>query len=124
MSNIVWHVALEPGTTKLQDVVLAEIAVNDFQTISCLLSTSRPKGKEFRTEWGGFLMMHAGEYERPLPIVMIWRFEDLNGESYIKDMRPEDAWIVERVWRDLLMPETTDSKYVPPERFLVMARGL
>ena len=35
---------------------------------------------------------------------------------------PEDAWIVERVWRDMLMPEATDAEYVPPKRFLVMAK--
>ena len=122
MSNVIWHVALEQGTTKMQDVVLADVAVNDFQTITYLLSTNNLKGRVFATDWGGFLMMYGGEYERPFPSVMIWRFEDLKDERYIKDMRGEDAWIVERVWRDMLMPEETDAEYVPPKRFLVMAK--
>ena len=122
MSNIMWHVALEPGTMKMQDVILADVDINDFQTISNLLSTNRPKGKVFETEWGGFLMMYAGEYERPFPGVMIWRFEDKNGESLIKDLRQEDAWIVERVWRDMLMPEDSDAKYDPPKKFILMSK--
>lgn len=122
MSNDIWHVALEPGTTIMQDVVIAEVDISDIQTISYLLSTNRPKAKIFQTEWGGFLMMYAGEYERPYPSVVIWRFENQNGDGIIHDMRPEDAWIVERVWRDMLMPETTDAEYVPPKSFLVLSR--
>ena len=121
MSNIMWHVALEPGTTKMQDVIIADADVNDFQTISYLLSTDHLKGKVFETKQGGFLMMYGGEYERPFPSVMIWRFENQKDENIIKDMRQEDAWIVERVWRDMLMPETTDAEYVPPKSFIVMA---
>lgn len=120
MSNDVWHVALEPGTTKMQDVILARIDINDIQTISYLLSTERPKGKLLETEQGGFLLMYGGEYERPFPSIMIWRVADRNGETIIKDMRPEDAWIVEHVWRELLMPEATEAKYVPPKRFLLV----
>ena len=30
MSNDIWHVALEPGTAKMQDIILASIDVNDF----------------------------------------------------------------------------------------------
>ena len=39
MSNVMWHVALEPGTNKMQDVIVADIEVDDFQTINYLLST-------------------------------------------------------------------------------------
>ena len=121
MNNVIWHVALKPGTTKMQDIIIADLAVNDFETIGCLLATDHLKGKSFETEQGGFLMMYGGEYERPFPSVIIWRFEDRGDESYIKDMRPEDAWIVEHVWREMLMPETTDAEYVPPKGFIVMA---
>ena len=124
MSNNVWHVALEPGTAKMQDVILADVDINDLQTISRLLSTNRLKSKVFATQWGGFLMMYGGEYERPFPGVMIWRFEDQKDGSIIKDMRYEDAWIVERVWRDMLMPEITDAVYVPPERFILMTKNV
>lgn len=120
MSNDVWHLALEPGTTKMQDVILAKIDVNDIKTISYLLSTERPKGKLLETEQDGFLLMYGGEYERPFPSIMIWRVVDRDGESVIKDMRPEDAWIVEHVWREWLMPEAADAKYVPPKRFLLV----
>ena len=34
-----------------------------------------------------------------------------------------DAWIVEYVWRDMLMPETTDAEYVPPKRFIAMTKN-
>ena len=122
MSNTMWHVALEPGTTRMQDVILADLEVYDFQAINYLLSTNHLKGREFATEYGGFLIMYGGEYERPFPSVLIWRYENLNDECFIKDMRQEDAWIVEHVWRDMLMPETTDARYIPPKRFLVMAK--
>ena len=36
MSNTMWHVALEPGTTKMQDVIIADLRVDDFETI-CLV---------------------------------------------------------------------------------------
>ena len=45
MSNVMWHVALEPGTTKMQDVIVANIEVDDFQIINFLLSTNHLKGK-------------------------------------------------------------------------------
>ena len=122
MSNDIWHVALEPGTAKMQDIILASIDVNDFQTINQLLSTNHLKGRVFATDWGGFLMMYAGEYERPVPSVMIWRFENHEDNNIIKDMRHEDAWIVERVWRDMLMPEETDAEYVPPKHYLIGAK--
>ena len=105
MSNTMWHVALEPGTTKMQDVILANIAVNDFEMIGVLLSTNHLKGKVFETERGSYLLMYGGEYERPLPEVMIWRFENEGGGRRVKDMREEDYWIVEYVWREWLMPE-------------------
>ena len=122
MKNDIWHVALVPGTTKLQDVILADVDIGDLETICCLLATDHLKGKTFKTEWGGFLLMYAGEYERPFPSVMIWRFEDKGDDGIIKDIRYEDGWIIERVWRDMLMPEETDAEYVPPERFLIMTK--
>lgn len=122
MRNDIWHVALVPGTTKLQDVILADVDIGDLETICCMLSTDHLKGKTFKTEWGGFLLMYAGEYERPFPSVMIWRFEDKGDDGIIKDIRYEDSWIIERVWKDMLMPEETDAEYVPPERFLIMTK--
>ena len=38
MSNIMWHVALKPGTTEMQDVILADVDPNDYETIGTLLS--------------------------------------------------------------------------------------
>jgi len=71
MSNIMWHVALEPGTTRMQDVILEDLDVDDFETIGILLSTSQLKGKVFEPERGDYLLMYGGEYERPYPGVMI-----------------------------------------------------
>ena len=105
MKNVVWHVAVEPDTKQIETVIAAELAVDDVELISMLLSTDRLKGKTFETDDGGFLLMYGGEYERPFPGVMIWRFQNEDGSSYIKDMKPEDSWIVEYVWREWLMPE-------------------
>lgn len=105
MKNVVWHVAVDPDTEQIETVIAAELAIDDVELISILLSTDRLKGKTIGTNDGGFLLMYGGEYERPFPGVMIWRFQNKDGSSYIKDMRPEDSWIVEYVWREWLMPE-------------------
>ena len=81
------------------------LSIDDVELISILLSTDRLKGKTFETNDGGFLLMYGREYERPFPGVMIWRFQNKDGSSYIKDMKPEDSWIVEYVWREWLMPK-------------------
>ena len=120
MSNIMWHVALEPGTTGMQDVILADLDENDLETIGALLSTGRLKGKAFETERGSYLLMYGGEYGRPYPSVMIWRIEIAEDESFIADMRQEDGWVLEHIWREWLMPEDTDAEYVPPEHIAVM----
>ena len=122
MSSIMWHVALKPGTTEMQDVILADLDIDDFETIGYLLSTSHLKGKVLETEQGNYLLMHGGEYERPYPSIMIWRIEITDCENTVVDMRQEDGWIVKHVWRDMLMPEETDEEYVPPNQFLVMMR--
>ena len=122
MSNVMWHVALEPGATKMQDVIVASIDADDFQAINYLLSTNHLKGKVFESERGSFLVMYGGEYERPYPSVMIWRVEDSEEKSTISDMRQEDGWILKHVWRDWLMPEDAEEEYEPPKQFLVMAR--
>ena len=31
MSNTMWHVALEPGTSRMQDVILADLRVDDLK---------------------------------------------------------------------------------------------
>ena len=123
MSNVMWHVALEPGTTRMQDVIVADIEVNDLETITFLLATNQLKGKVFETERGGYLLMYGGEYERPFPSIIIWKLQIQEDESIIKNMQMEDAWILKHVWREWLMPEETDAKYVPPKQFLVMERG-
>ena len=122
MSNTMWHVALEPGTTRMQDVIQVDLAVNDFETICCVLSTDHLKGKDTETARGNYLFMYGGEYERPYPSVMIWRFETADEGNIIRDMRYEDDWIVEYVWREWLMPERTDAEYIPPKQFLVMQK--
>ena len=122
MSNTMWQVALKPGTSKMQDVILADLEVNDFDTIGFLLSTTHLKGKVLETERGSYLLMYDGEYERPYPSVMIWRAEISEEENRIVDMQQEDSWIVKHVWREWLMPEETDAEYVPPDRFLMMLR--
>ena len=122
MGNDVWHVALEPGTTRMQDIILANLAVNDFEMIGFLLSTGHLKGKAVETERGNYLLMYGGEYERPYPSVMIWRVEVSGEERTIVDMRQEDGWILKHIWREWLMPEYTDAEYVPPKQFLIMGR--
>ena len=120
MSNVMWHVALEPGTTRMQDVIVADIEVNDLETITFLLATNQLKGKVFETERGGYLLMYGGEYERPFPSIIIWKLQIKEDESFIENMQIEDAWILEHVWREWLMPEETDAEYVSPKQFLVM----
>lgn len=121
--SFMWHVALEPGKTSMQDVILADISADDFDTICCLLSTQQPEGRFLETESGGYLLVYGGEYERPYPSVMIWRAKDAEGKIITADMRQEDSWIVETVWREWLMPEGMDAEYVPPKRFLLMQRN-
>ena len=120
--SFMWHVALEPGKTSMQDVILADINADDFDTICCLLSTQQPEGKFLGPETGGYLLVYGGEYERPYPSVMIWRASVVEGKIIFGDMRQEDGWVVETVWREWLMPEGADVEYVPPRRFLVMQR--
>ena len=122
MGNDVWHVALEPGTTRMQDVIVVNLAINDFEIISFLLSTNHLKGKAVDTERGNYLMIYGGEYKRPYPSVMIWRVEVSEEENTIVNMRHEDGWILKQVWREWLMPEHTDMEYVPPKQFLIMKR--
>ena len=123
MSNVMWHVALEPGTTRMQDVIVADIEVNDLETITFLLATNQLKGKVFETERGGYMLMYGGEYERPFPSIIIWKLQIQEDESFIENMQMEDAWILKHVWREWLMPEETDAEYAPPKQFLVMERG-
>lgn len=122
MSNTMWHVALKPGTTEMQDVILADLDIDDFETFGYLLSTSHLKGKVLESERGNYLLMYGGEYERPYPSIMIWRVEITEDENTVVDMRQEDGWIVKYVWREWLMPEETDAEYVPPKQMLVMQR--
>ena len=123
MSNVMWHVALEPGTTRMQDVIVADIEVNDLETITFLLRTNQLKGKVFETERGGYMLMYGGEYERPFPSIIIWKLQIKEDESFIKDMQMEDAWILKHVWWEWLMPEETDAEYILPKQFWVMERG-
>ena len=85
-------------------MIAAELAIDDVELISMLLSTDHLKGKEVETQDCGFLLMYGGEYERPFPEVMIWRFENEGGGRRVKDMREEDFWIVEYVWKEWLTP--------------------
>ena len=122
MSNIMWHVALKPGTTEMQDVILADVDPNDYETIGTLLSTNILTSRVIETEQGSYLLISDGECERPYPSVMIWRVEVSRKEINIVDMRQEDGWLIKHVWREWLMPEETDAEYVPPERFLMVMK--
>ena len=122
MGNDMWHVALKPGTTELQDIIVANLSASEFETIGLLLATKQLEGKVFEMERGNYLFMYGGEYERPFPSVIIWRCIVSEEECIIDNMRQEDAWILKHIWREWLMPEDTDAAYVPPESFLVMAR--
>ncbi len=122
MNNIMWHVALKPGTTEMQDVILADVDHNDLETIGTLLSTSVLISHVIKTERDAYLLISDGECERPYPSVMIWRIEIFGEERTIVDMRQEDSWIVEHIWRKWLMPEETNANYTPPNRFLVMLK--
>lgn len=122
MSNTMWHVALQPGTTEMQDVILADVDVDDFETIGTLLSASVLKRQVIETERGSYLLICDGEYKRPYPSVMIWRAETTGEERTIADMRQEDSWIVKYIWREWLMPKETDAEYIPPNQFLVLMR--
>ena len=122
MGNDMWHVALKPGSTELQDVIVANIPFGDMDLMCMLLRTEKLRGKPVETKKGNYLLMMGAEYKRPYPSVMIWKNETHGEENRIVDMGMEDAWIIEYVWREWLMPEDTDAEYVPPESFLVMAR--
>lgn len=122
MGNDMWHVALKPGTTEMQDVILADIDANDFETIGTLLSASVLRRQVIETERGSYLLMCDGECERPYPSVMIWRLGASEEKSTVVDMRQEDSWIVKYIWREWLMPEKTDAEFVPPERFLLVMK--
>ena len=122
MSNIMWHVALKPGTTEMQDVILTDVDPNDYETIGTLLSTNILVSRVIETEQSNYLLISDGECERPYPSVMIWRVEISEEESTIADMRQEDGWILKHVWREWLMPEGIDAEYVSPKNFIVMGR--
>lgn len=120
MRKNMWHVALKPGTTRLQDVIFANLEVNDFEIICGLLSTNHLKGYFLETERGNYLLMYGGDYERPFPSIIIWRYRISGEDNIIEDIRQEDAWVLEYVWREWLMPEDTDAEYIPPDYFLLM----
>ena len=122
MSKAMWHLALKPGTTEMQDVILADVDPNDFETIGTLLSTNILVSRVIETEQSSYLLFSDGEGERPYPSVMIWRVEDYGEEINIVDMRQEDGWIIKHVWREWLMPEETDAEYAPPEQFLMVMK--
>ena len=124
MGNEMWHVALELGTGRMQDVILVNLDANDFETIGSLLSTSVLKSQVVETEWGSYLLITDGEYEKPYPSVMIWRLELFEGKCVVADMRYEDGWILKYVWREWLMPAETKAEYNPPNQFLVMQREI
>ena len=122
MSNYVWHVALEPGTTKMQDVILVNLSIDDLETIGFLLSTDNLKGREIQTERGNYVLVYGGVYKRPYPSIMIWRYSISNEQYIIEDMRQQDAWVLKHIWKEWLMPEGTTAEFIPPDSFLLMGR--
>lgn len=122
MANTMWHMALEPRTSRLQDVIIASIEIDDFDLLHTLLSTENLKGMPVETETGNYLIMYGGEYQRPFPSVIVWRYENLNGESIVVDMQMKDSWVIEQIWGHWLMPEKSNDQYIPPEQFTMMGR--
>ncbi len=123
MTNDMWHMALKLGTSRLQDIVVANLPIDDLDTIAGLLSTEHLKGKEISSNRGNYLLMYGGEYQRPYPSVIIWKFSVRGDQNIVEDMRPEDGWIIEHIWKEWLMPEDTEEEYVPPEGFVVMMKA-
>ena len=122
MVNKMWHIAIEEGTTRLQDVVVASVPIEDLALLRVLLSTQHLKGMSVETERGNYLLMYDGDSERPYSDVIVWRYRVEGDENIIEDMQMEDSWILEHVWRYWLMPEETDAEYVSPGQFVMMGR--
>lgn len=120
MVNRMWHIAIEEGTARLQNVVVASVSIDDLALLQGLLATQHVKGFPVETEHGNYLLMYDGDSQRPYRQVIIWRYRIEEDRNIIEDMRMEDAWILEPVWRYWLMPEETDAEYVPPGEFVVM----
>ena len=121
MANTAWQIALKLGTTGLQDIVKVNLSVDNTELIQVLLSTQELICDDFETEQGNFLLMYAGEYERPYPSILIWRYRLSGGsgeERIIEDMREEDSWVLEPIWKEWMTPAGFDAEYIPPERTL------
>ena len=58
--------------------------------------------------------------KKPYPSIIIWQIKITEEENFIVDMRQEDGWVPEHIWREWLMPEDMDAEYVPPRHILVM----
>ena len=119
MANTAWQIALKLGTTGLQDIVKVNLSVDNTELIQVLLSTQKLICDDFETEQGNFLLMYAGEYERPHPSILIWRYRlsgDSGEERIIEDMREEDSWILEPIWKEWMTPAGFDVEFIPPEK--------
>ena len=120
-----WHVALEPGSSKMQDVIIPRIAFDDFDMIWMLLDTDHVKAKSIEAENGGYLLMYDGECDRPYPSVMIWRYitDENTHDNLITDMEFEDSDIIESVWNNYLMEEEHSQDYTRPGYFILMEKS-
>ncbi len=122
MQNVMWHVALEPGSKKMQDVIVAKMAFNDLEQIGSLLGTNRVKGSGLEAGNKGYFIMYGGEYERPYPSIIIWKYKVTEDGNIICDLEQEDGWILKQIWRDWLVGENETCSYEPPKSFLIMER--
>ena len=120
-----WHVALEPGSSELQDVIIPRIPFDDLEMIGLLLETDHVKAKPVETEDGGYLLLYDGKCGRPYPSVMIWRYitDENTDENLITDMEFRDSEIIEYVWDNYLMEEGHDQEFTRPGYFILMEKS-
>ena len=119
-----WHVALEPGSSKMQDVIVPLISFEDFEMISLFLSSEHVKAAQVKSEDGGYLLMYDGKSQRPYPSIIIWRYqtdEETKG-NLITDMTFDDAPIIEYVWKNYLIEEGGDQEFIKPNYYIFMEK--
>ena len=85
-----FHIALDRDG-KLQPISNASLPFGDLELLKQLLSTDRPGAKTVQyNEQVGYLFMYDNNLTRPYPSVMIWRYENRNGQSVVVDVKQED----------------------------------
>ena len=118
--NMMWRLALKKGTTELSDVFAGELPFGNLPLLMQILQVKVLKSAPIETPFGNYLLMFDGEEARPFSQIMVWRYRLEGNRKIIEDMRMEDAWILENIWRYWLMPEDTDAEFVPPKGIITM----